>query len=76
MGSVPSACVVASKVLALANVQLGIVVLEMETLVGSETEVVVACLVGDVHLGMSPEMVTVVEGVSANISMLAVLEVG
>ena len=49
MGTVLSACAVASEVLVLANMQLGLVVSETEMLVGSETEVVVACLAGDVH---------------------------
>ena len=70
MGTVLSACVAASKVSALANAQLGIVVLEMET------EVAVACSAGDVYLGMSPETVMVVEGASVNMVMLAVSEVG
>ena len=39
-GTVPSVCAVVSEVLAPANVQLGIVMLETEMLVGSETEVV------------------------------------
>ena len=69
-GTVPSAYAAESKVSALANVQLGIVMSEMET------EVVVACSVGDVHLGTSPEMVMVAEGVSANIVTLAVSMVG
>ena len=70
MGMVPSVCVVASEVLALAYVQLGIV--RMET----EQEVAVACSVGDVHVGMSLETVMVVEGVSGNMVTSAVLVVG
>ena len=76
MGMVPSACAAVSKVLVLVNAQLGIVVSETETPVESETEVVAACSVGDVHAGMGLEMVMVPEGVSANMAMSAVLTVG
>ena len=51
---------VASKVSAPANAQLGIVRMEMER------EVAAGCLAVAVHLGMSPEMLTGAEGASAN----------
>ena len=66
----------ASKFLVPANAQLDIVVSETGVPVGSETEVAAASSVGDVHPGTSLEMVTVVEGVSANMATSAVSEVG
>ena len=68
-GLVPSASAAVSEILALANAQLGIV--------GTETEqaVVVVCLVGDVALGTSLEMVMVAEGASMNTAMSVVLAV-
>ena len=69
-GTVPSACAVVSEVLVLANAQLGIVRTEMEQ------EVVVVCSVGDVPLGMGPETLTVVEGMSVNTAMSVVSTVG
>ena len=62
MGTIPSACAAVSEVSVPANAQLGII--RMET----EQEVALVCSVGDVHLGTSPEMVMVAEGVSANIA--------
>ena len=53
-------CAAASKVLAPANAQFGIV--RMET----EWEVAAGCSAVAVHLGMSPETLTGVEGASAN----------
>ena len=70
MGTVLSMCAVVSKVSVLANVQVGIVVLE------TEWEVVAVGLVGDVHAGTSLETVTVAVGVSVNMVMSAVSEVG
>ena len=69
-GTVPSGCVVVSEVSEPANAQLGIVMSEMEALVGSETGAAM-----DVHAGTSLETVTVMEGVSVNMLMLAVSEV-
>ena len=65
-GLIPSACVAASKVSALANAQLGIVGTE------TEWEVVAGCSAVAVHSGMSPEMLTGIEGVSANTATLVV----
>ena len=69
MGTVLSVCAVVSEVSAPANAQLGIVMLE------TEQEVVVVGSVGDVHVGMSSEMVTVAEGASVNMATSAVLAV-
>ena len=70
MGTVLSVCEVVSEVLAPANAQLGIVMLETE-----QEVVVVVGSVGDVHVGMSSEMVTVAEGASVNMATSAVLAV-
>ena len=75
-GTVPSACVVASRFLVLANVQLRIFRMKREMVGRSETEVGAAFSTAAVHLGTSLEMVMVVEGVSVNMPMLAVSEVG
>ena len=56
----------ASKVSALANVQLGIVRTE------TEWEVAAGCLVVAEQLGTSPEMLMGAEGVSANMATLVV----
>ena len=69
-GTILSVCAVVSEVSVLANAQLGIVGME------TEQEVAVACLAGDVPSGMSPEMLMVVEGASANMATLVVLAVG
>ena len=53
-------CAAASEVSVLANVQLGIVGTE------TEQEVAAGCSAVAVHLGTSPETVTVVEGASVN----------
>ena len=78
VGSVPSACVAMSKVLVPANAQHGNVGMEMETAVRSGMGVVVGTVevVVNVHAGMSLEMVAVVEGMSTNMAMSAVLVVG
>ena len=55
-----SVCAAASEVLALANVQLGIVGME------TEREVAAGCSAVAVHLGTSSETLMGVEGVSAN----------
>ena len=59
-GLIPSACVAASKVSALANAQFGIVGTE------TEREVAAGCLAVAVHSGTSLETLTGVEGASAN----------
>ena len=56
----------ASKVLAPANAQLGIIGME------TEWEVAAGCSAVAVHLGMSPGMLTGAEGVSANTATLVV----
>ena len=68
-GTVPSACAATSNVSALANVQLGTVGTE------AEWEVATACSAGDVPLGMSLEMLMVVESASVNTAMSVVLVV-
>ena len=70
MGTVLSACAVASEVSVPPNAQLGIVRTE------TEQEVAVACSAGDVPSGMSPEMLMVVEGTSVNMTMSVVSAVG
>ena len=55
-------CAAASKVSAPANVQFGLV--RMET----EREVAAGCSAVAVHSGTSPEMLTGVEGASANMA--------
>ena len=65
-GTVPSVCAVVSEVLAPANVQLGIVRMEMER------EVATGCSAVAVHFGMSPEMLTGAEGANANMATLVV----
>ena len=59
-GLIPSACAAASKVLAPANAQLGIVRTEMER------EVAAGCSAVAVHSGTSPETLMGEEGASAN----------
>ena len=73
---VPSVCAVASKVLVPANVQLGTVMLETDMSVGLERDVMAVGAAAEVHVGTSLEMITVAEGVSANMATLAVSVVG
>ena len=65
MGMVPCTCTVVSELSALVGAQHRIVVVETDTTVESETDVVPVMVgvvgeVVEVHLGMSPEMVGVV----------------
>ena len=73
---VPSVCAAASKVSVPANVQLGIVMLETAMSVGLERDVMAVGAAAEVHVGTSLEMVTVAEGMSANMATLAVSVVG
>ena len=76
VGTVPSVCAAASGLLALAKAQHGIVMAEMDTVEGSEADVVVVGVAAEVHVGTSLETVMVAEGVSAKTATSAVSVVG
>ena len=76
VGTVPSVCAAASGLLALAKAQHGIVMAEMDTVEGSEADVVVVGVAAEVHVGTSLETVMVAEGASAKTVTSAVSVVG